>query len=1008
MNNSSTAATRKQVRRAVSPRMRIVLVVVLALFSLLLANGIYLAAVTWLQKATGEVYENLFYQFMFLAHLALGVLLVAPVVVFGVVHMLAARKRRNRRAVKIGYALFAIAVVVLVSGILLTRQFGFDLKHPVARNAVYWAHIVGPLLAIWLYWLHRLVGPRIKWYVGRRIAIATGLVVGVMLVAQTQDPRAWNQQAPKEGAQYFEPSLARTATGNFIPAHALQNDEYCMQCHEDIYNNWFHSAHHFSSFNNPAYLYSVRKTREKVLERDGSVKASRWCAGCHDPVPFFSGAFDQPDYDDVNDPTSQAGITCTVCHAITHVGSVADSGVQTTRGNADYVIEEPIQYPFAYSDNPLLQKINSLLIKAKPSFHKKTFLKPLHKSAEFCGTCHKVHLPRELTDYKDFLRGQNHYDSYLLSGVSGHGASSFYYPQIAETNCNECHMPQIASNEFGAQPSEKVGGLAVHDHFFPGANTALPWWRGDDKWVENAKELLVGVTRVDIFGVREGGEIDGELMAPIGPELPVLDAGQDYLLETVIRTTKLGHHLTQGTVDSNQLWLQVTVKSDGALVGQSGSVDESGVVDPWSHFVNVFMLDRNGNRIAERNAEDIFVPLYNHQIPPGAGQTTHYGLTVPADVTAPLEINVKLLYRKFDAGYVQFMKDSFREGDHEFRGRTEPGNPLPVTVMAEDQVTLPVRTADGRVIQPNSDDSRETPIEWQRWNDYGIGMLLAGKSQLRQAQEAFREVEELGRFDGPLNLARAQFREGDLAGATESLKRAATMTPAPPAWTLAWLSGEVSRQQGFLKEAAESFRSVLEDDTSERRERKFDFSLDHRVRNALGLTLIDLAGQAEARRREDEAKQYFAEAEKQFLRSLEVDSEDVSAHANLATLYTKTGESDKADFHRSQQLKFKMDDNAADVAIPIARRKYPAADHAAESLVIYSLHRDVDENGVDENSVDENDVAKNDVEKSATEKGEAEINDVAKNNAVENEAAENNAVTSTATSSSAIDASLSP
>ena len=149
---------------------------------------------------------------------------------------------------------------------------------------------------------------------------------------------------PKEGEQYFEPSLARTATGKFIPAKALMMDEYCLKCHGDAYNGWFHSAHHFSSFNNPAYLFSVRETREVSLKRDGNVKASRWCAGCHDPVPFFSGAFDDPNFDDVNHPTSQAGITCTVCHAITHVNS--------TRGNADYTIEEPLHYPFAFSDEP--------------------------------------------------------------------------------------------------------------------------------------------------------------------------------------------------------------------------------------------------------------------------------------------------------------------------------------------------------------------------------------------------------------------------------------------------------------------------------------------------------------------------------------------------------------------------------------------------------------------------------------------------------------------------------
>lgn len=918
-------------KRVISPRMRIVLIVVLGLFSLLFANGIYLSAITWVQYFTQEVYEDLFYQYMFMGHLAVGILLIVPVVVFGTVHMLAAKNRRNRRAVKIGYALFGIALLILISGVLLTRSFGFDLKQPAIRSAIYWCHIIGPLAAIWLYWIHRLVGPRIKWYVGRRIAFATAAFVGLMVFLQLQDPRDWNQAGPTQGAKYFEPSLARTSTGNFIPAKALQNDEYCMQCHEGIYENWFHSAHHFSSFNNPAYLYSVRETRRKVLERDGSIQASRWCAGCHDPVPFFSGAFDAEDYDDVNHPTSQAGITCTVCHAITHVNS--------NKGNADYVIEEPIQYPFTYSDNPLLQSINQLLVKAKPGFHKKTFLKPLHKSAEFCSTCHKVHLPKELTAYKDFLRGQNHYDSFLLSGVSGHGASSFYYPEKAETDCNGCHMQQVASDEFGARYSEELGEFAVHDHFFPGANTALPYWRGDDNWIERARELLIDVTRVDIFGVREGGVIDGELTAPLGPEYPTLEAGKKYLLETVIRTTKLGHHLTQGTVDSNELWLEITVRSGDRIIGSSGTM-ENGKVDEWAHFVNVFMLDKNGERVATRNAEDIFVPLYNHQIPPGAGQTVHYGLELPEDLSGPIEINLQLKYRKFDQGYIDFMNRAYRDGDHDFVGRGEEGteNELPITVMAEDTVHLAIQSTAGEIHEA-PEFERKTPIEWQRWNDYGIGLLLAGKSQLKQAQEAFDQVETYERYDGPLNRARVQFAEGDLAGATESLNQAAEMDPPPPPWTMAWLIGEVSRQQGNLLDAEKSFRSVLEDDTEERRRRKFDFSLDYRVRNSLGLTLLDLADIAAGRGRQQESEARLADAKQQFEEVLETDSENVTAHANLAVIFERQGDSEQSEFHRDLQLKYKMDDNAADVARPKGRRNYPAADHAAEPLVIYSLHR---------------------------------------------------------------------
>lgn len=130
---------------------------------------------------------------------------------------------------------------------------------------------------------------------------------------------------------------------------------------QDVYDGWFHSAHHFSSFNNKPYLASVKETRKVALERDGNVKAARWCASCHDPVPFFSGAFDDPEFRLSKPPHFQAGITCTVCHSITHTNS--------TKGNADYTIEEPIHYPFAFSENPVLKQVNRLLVKAKPAFH---------------------------------------------------------------------------------------------------------------------------------------------------------------------------------------------------------------------------------------------------------------------------------------------------------------------------------------------------------------------------------------------------------------------------------------------------------------------------------------------------------------------------------------------------------------------------------------------------------------------------------------------------------------
>ena len=298
----------------------------------------------------------------------------------GTVHLLATRHRKNRRAVRIGYILFTASLVILLTGVLLMRIGGFDLKQPGVRRVVYWLHVIVPIVAAWLYWLHRLAGPRIKWKLGLGYAGAVAVAVVAMVGLHSSDPRNWNAVGPESGVEYFEPSLARTTSGNFIPAQSLMNDGYCKKCHADVHAGWSDSVHRFSSFNNPPYLASVTETRQVSMQRDGSVQASRWCAGCHDPVPFFSGAFDDPKFDTLNHPTAHAGITCTVCHAITHVNSA--------KGNADYTIEEPLHYPFAYSDNDILQWVNNQLVKAKPSFHKKTFLKPLSQDGRVL-----LHLP---------------------------------------------------------------------------------------------------------------------------------------------------------------------------------------------------------------------------------------------------------------------------------------------------------------------------------------------------------------------------------------------------------------------------------------------------------------------------------------------------------------------------------------------------------------------------------------------------------------------------------------
>ena len=894
-------------RPVVGPGMRKLLIAVLVLFAVLVVNSVYLTAITWQQWYRGESLEGPFYQTMFLAHLALGLVIAGPAVVYGIMHLRRAIHRPNRLAVRLGLVLFACVIVLLVSGLALTRGVPLvELRDPLARDIAYWMHLAAPALACWLFVLHRLAGRSIRWRVGAGIAgVALALGVLGMWLADAEE-------AEPADAVDFAPSLARTASGGLIDPEHMMRDEDCAVCHPDAHADWSYSAHRFASFNNPAYAFSVRNTRRKVYERDGHVLAARFCAGCHDPVPLFSGRFDDPHFDDEGDPTATAGIGCVACHAIEAVG---------VRGNADYVLGAPPRYPFAMSDNPLLRWINHFLIKAKPNLHKRSFLKPLHRTPEFCGSCHKVHLPEELNHYR-WLRGQNHYDSFLLSGVSGHGVASFYYPSEAEANCNGCHMPLSASEDFAARRNDDSGELTVHGHGFPAANTALGHLLGFPQEVFEAhREFLEGSLRVDIFALHVGADIGAAPIAPLRPRLPTLSAGDEYVFDVVLRTLTLGHAFTQGTSDSNEVWLEVTALSDGQVIGASGGRREAdGEVDPWSHFVNTYMLDRHGRRIDQRNAEDIFTPLYNHQIPPGAATVAHYRLRLPEDAAAPLELVARLRYRKFDTTYMRH-----------FQGDDFLANDLPIVTIAEDRVVFPVANAPSRAVSANAP---EVP-GWQRWNDYGIGLLAKpDRGALRQAEQAFRQVAALGRGDGPLNLARVLIREGRLDEAGEALRQAATMDARP--WSVAWFGALVDVQNGEFDAAIDAFESLVDTRFPEARRRGFDFSRDTRLLNALGGALFE---RAKLEAKPSAAEEWLREAAGRFQQALVQDPENAAAHYGLAQVFARLGDAEGEGRHRRQHARYRPDDNAADRAVAVARRADPAANHAAEAVVVYDLQR---------------------------------------------------------------------
>ena len=293
------------------------------------------------------------------------------------------------------------------------------------------------------------------------------------------------------------------------------NDEYCAECHSDVHASWTHSVHRFSSFNNPPYLFSVRETRRKALRARRHRAGGALLRRLSRPGAVLQRRLRRPELRRRERSDAPGGHHL---HRLSrdHPRQLAARQRRLhDRGAAALPVRVQRQ-------RHCCAWINRQLVKAKPEFHKKTFLKPLHKTTEFCGACHKVHLPEELNDYK-WLRGQNHYDSFLLSGVSGHGVSSFYYPPRAEENCNGCHMQAAGVRRISARGDcDDSGELQVHDHQFPSANTALAHLLDLPAEVnERTARCCEGSLRVDLFGLKRGRphrRRTDRAAAPVGAE----------------------------------------------------------------------------------------------------------------------------------------------------------------------------------------------------------------------------------------------------------------------------------------------------------------------------------------------------------------------------------------------------------------------------------------------------------------------------------------------------------
>jgi tetratricopeptide (TPR) repeat protein len=496
-------------------------------------------------------------------------------------------------------------------------------------------------------------------------------------------------------------------------------------------------------------------------------------------------------------------------------------------------------------------------------------------------------------------------------------------------------MPLVDSQD----PGNRAG--KVHSHRFPAANTALPTVNKDQTQLDVVEKFLKsGFISVDIFAVspvdegknqtrmirRAGGEGPqantmtgvgeeadtagpvvirevGKVAAPIDKSGIKLVPGSTARVDVVVRTRKIGHFFPGGTVDGFDVWLELQGRdADGKTIFWSGQVADGGKgpVEPGAHFYKSYMLDGDGNPINKRNAWQSRTVMYVRLIPPGAADVAHYLVRIPQDAKGPITLTAKLNHRKFPVFYTEFayagkpkpgqdpslVSPAHNSQEWTFNKSDIPANVsgkikgdfpvLPITVLAQAQTRVELgAAADWNPVVKKEDR--------ERWNDWGIGMLLQG--DLKGAEYAFKKVTEAepGYADGWVNVARALIQEGETEAAKPYLQKALEINPN--LGRIYFFKAMAEKADGDYDAALASLRTV-----------ESKYPRDRVTLNQIARILF--------------LKREYAQAIKALDRVCMVDPEDIQMHYTAMLCYRGLGDSEKAEREQKLFQRFKAEESA--------------------------------------------------------------------------------------------------
>jgi tetratricopeptide (TPR) repeat protein len=674
----------------------------------------------------------------------------------------------------------------------------------------------------------------------------------------------------------FLPSNAVSSNGQFLSPKSFYTAQYCGHCHQEAYHQWRQSAHS-NSFRAPWYLKNVN-----MLIDEKGVQFSRHCEGCHNPVALLSGDLSQgmPK----KRPFEDEGVTCSTCHSIQSVDAT---------GTGSYVMGTPAVL-VDESGAPITRPVSDAEILAHLDRHSKAVMRDVYRTPEFCSACHKAAITRSLDDYK-WLRAFTVYDEWQGASFTKQSPLPFYRKDVVST-CQTCHMLREPLPTGSVDPGAKDGQLVSHRWL--GANTLIPQYYKFDEQAQKVVAFLKnasdgkGVFNVDIFALEKEGAAatakDQVLLAPLGLTSFSLAPGETLVADVVIQNKGIAHSFVPEQRDFYEAWVDFTVKDgSGKTLAESGFLQPDGNLDPSAHSFTSRLINIKGELNDLHQIWHNRVLAYNNTIQSGRSQLVRYRFRLPKNISGEVSLTASVKYRRFNQHFIDYAMDQ-GAGKH---------YPQPVIEMASETKTFKI--GENAPVPPSPGEN----LEWMRWNNYGIGLLDA--QQYQASVQAFERVAALrpDYADAFTNMAVVEISWEKYDDAKSNLAKALALLPGDP--RALYYRAIVERNAGQVAPAIADLEAMLAKYPRSRdglRELGFSYYQQHD----------------------------YARARDTYERLQRVEPDDLAAHYQLAILYRRLGDKQKAAIESAKFADQKDDPTASTYALEFLS-KHPEV--ASESVV---------------------------------------------------------------------------